>query len=98
MNLGIAIRELRKAKGLTQAELARKARLSQTSLSQIENGQRPGSQTFKNICAALNVSELLVYITSMELDDVPVRKQVAYEKLFPVIKQLVIHIATDDGI
>jgi len=94
MNLGSAIRELRKNKGLSQVELAEKANLSQTALSQIEKGKRPGIQTLKNISTALEVPESLIYVMGIEQDDVPPAKQVLYEKLFPVIKGLVIQIAT----
>lgn len=95
MNLGTAIKELRKSKGLSQIQLAKKASLSQTALSQIEKGKRPGIQTLKKISTALEVPESLIYAMSIEKDDVPAHKQMLYEKLFPVIKGLVIQIATD---
>ncbi len=95
MNLGTAIKELRKSKGLSQVELAEKANLSQTALSQIEKGKRPGIQTLKNISTALEVPESLIYVMSIEKEDVPPQKQTLYEKLFPVIKGLVVQIATD---
>lgn len=38
---GLAVRKLRKARGFTQAELARKARLSATHVSRIERGLSP---------------------------------------------------------
>lgn len=96
MNLGIAIKELRKGKGLSQVELAEKANLSQTALSQIEKGKRPGIQTLKNISNALEVPESLIYVMGIEVGDIPPKKQMLYEKLFPVIKGLVIQIATDE--
>ncbi|CAA0079541.1 Transcriptional regulator ClgR [BD1-7 clade bacterium] len=39
-NIGIVIREMRAAKGLTQVELAEAAGLSRTYLTMVENGSR----------------------------------------------------------
>ena len=45
MNIGLAIKSIRKKLSITQYELAEKCDLSQTSLSQIETGvKRPDSQ------------------------------------------------------
>jgi transcriptional regulator with XRE-family HTH domain len=40
--VGLRVRELREAKGLTQAELAGKANVRRATLSAIENGQTRG--------------------------------------------------------
>lgn len=100
MNLGHAIKEIRKSKGWSQTELAEKANMSQTALSQIEKGKskRPGIETLKKISQALEIPESLIYVMGLEKSDVPSSKQILYEKLFPVIKGLVIQIATDDDI
>lgn len=66
MNLGLAIRELRKERGLTQITLASKAELSQTALSQIEKGKRPGKNTLKKISTALSIPESLIYVMGLE--------------------------------
>ncbi|HWK04731.1 MAG TPA: helix-turn-helix transcriptional regulator [Puia sp.] len=95
MNIGKAIRQLRKEKGLNQIELATKANLTQTALSQIENGKRPGILTLQNIAAALEVSEPLIYLLSTEISDVPESRKDIYEKLFPVVESLIIQIATE---
>lgn len=88
MNIGIAIKELRKLKGLSQIELARAANITQAALSQIENGKRPGEGTVKKISQALNISEAHLYIYGIEKKDVPENKRQIYEQLFPVIKDL----------
>jgi HTH-type transcriptional repressor of puuD len=89
MDLGKAIRELRKQSGLSQKELAQKASITQAALSQIENGKRPGIQTLKKISEALEIPESLIYVMGLETGDVPKERSLLYEKLFPVIQDLV---------
>lgn len=89
MDLGKAIKVLRKKQGLTQQELATACKLTQATLSQIENGKRPGSSTLKKISKALDVPESLIYVIGIEKGDVPVKKQALYDQLFPVIENLV---------
>jgi len=94
MDLGKAIKELRKQNGLSQQELAAKASITQGTLSQIERGnKRPGIETLKSISEALEVPESLIYVMGMEKEDVPENKVTLYEKLFPVIQDLVRQIA-----
>jgi transcriptional regulator with XRE-family HTH domain len=94
MNVGKAIKELRRKQALSQEELAKSAGITQAALSQIENGKRPGSVTLKKISAALDVSESLIYVMSIEETDVPKEKALLYEKLFPVIQDLVLQLAS----
>jgi len=49
MNLGQAVKEIRKHQGLSQEELAKEANITQTALSQIENGRRPSVETLSRI-------------------------------------------------
>jgi transcriptional regulator with XRE-family HTH domain len=93
MNLGKTIREFRKDQGLKQDELADKAGISRTSLSQIENGARPGEETLKRLCDVLNVPLSLVYIHSFEKEDVPESKRALYDQLFPVIQDMIQRVA-----
>jgi transcriptional regulator with XRE-family HTH domain len=93
MNIGKAIRELRKSADLSQADLAKKTAITQAALSQIENGKRPGTETLKKISTALEVPESLIYVMGLEKDDVPEEKALLYDKLFPVIQDLVKQIA-----
>jgi transcriptional regulator with XRE-family HTH domain len=54
MNIGIAIRSIRKQLDITQYELADRCNISQTSLSQIENGvKRPSARTIKKGCVGI---------------------------------------------
>lgn len=47
MNVGKAIKELRKTQNLNQVELAEMAGITQAALSAIENGVRPNPDTLK---------------------------------------------------
>jgi transcriptional regulator with XRE-family HTH domain len=94
MNLGKAIRELRKQQGLSQEQLAIASNITQAALSQIENGKRPGSTTLKKISQSLKVPVSLIYVVGMEKDDVPKEKRLLYDQLFPVIQSLVMQISS----
>lgn len=96
MNLGAAIRELRKSKSFSQVELAKKANITQTTLSKIEKGQRPNDETLGSVANALNVPISLLLIMSIEKADVPAKKQELFDKLFPVIKTMVLQISGDE--
>ena len=99
MNEGNSIRLIRKKLGLTQQEMAGKCQLSQTALSQIENGlKRPSLKTLKKICSALEIPEALIYILGMENTDVPESKKEIYEHLDPSIKQMALRIIGGEGV
>ncbi|MBI3379452.1 helix-turn-helix transcriptional regulator [Candidatus Gottesmanbacteria bacterium] len=55
--LGIRIKDLRKKAGLSQEELAERAKLDLTSISEIESGLRnPSVKTIHKIALALKVT------------------------------------------
>ncbi|MFL5786793.1 MAG: helix-turn-helix domain-containing protein [Flavisolibacter sp.] len=94
MNLGRAIKELRKEQGLSQEELALASSITQAALSQIENGKRPGSGTLNKISKALKVPVSLIYALGMDKEDVPKGKRVVYDQLFPIVQNLIIQIGS----
>lgn len=97
MNEGNSIRLIRKKLGLTQQEMADKCHLSQTALSQIENGlKRPSLKTLKKICTTLDVPEALIYILGMEHADIPENKRDVYNMLYPSIMQMALRIISGD--
>lgn len=55
--IGVTIRKLREAQGLTQERLAKKARVSQPYLSQLESGRskKPGIAIIQKLARALGV-------------------------------------------
>lgn len=93
MNLGRAIKELRKSEGLSQQELAEAAGITQAALSQIERGKRPGSGTLKKLSSALKVPESLIYVLAIDREEVIKEKQALYDDLFPVIQAMIRQIA-----
>lgn len=96
MNIGKAIKELRVNKKLNQSELAEACGLTQTSLSQIENGiKRPNPGTMKKLCSFFNVPELVIYLIATEESDIPKGKRSVYNTLFPSIKNVLIDLCIE---
>jgi len=90
MNLGQAIKDVRRIKGLNQGELAKAIGLTQTSVSQIEgNKKQPSQSTMKKICDALDTPQPLMYLMATEETDVPVSKRKLYKLLYPTIKSMI---------
>jgi len=89
MKLGKTIKEIRKSKGLNQAQLAEKSGISQTALSQIESDKRfPNQITLQNLCNALGTKPSAIYILSATIDDVPEENKETFNTVFPQIKSL----------
>jgi len=56
MRIGARIREIRKARGLRQHELAKRAGLSQTTISDLERGRNVSSTELPQLARALGVA------------------------------------------
>ena len=72
--IGARIKEIRVAKGLTQADVAEKANLSSPVISSLENGRsKIWLVTFAKICEALQVSanDILRLDTPSAINDYP---------------------------
>ena len=95
MNIGEAIKSVRKSKGITQAQLAGAAGITQATLSQIENGKRPGTKTMKKICAELKTAEPILWLMTADEAEVHPSKREVYNLLFPVIKDLVYKLCSE---
>jgi transcriptional regulator with XRE-family HTH domain len=97
MNIGSAIKSIRKKLSITQYELAEKCDLSQTSLSQIETGiKRPSQRTISKVCAVLDIPESIIYIVAMQETDVPPSKKGVYELVYPSIKSLALQMVSSE--
>jgi XRE family transcriptional regulator, regulator of sulfur utilization len=93
MKIGTAIKTVRIKFGISQEELSNLSGLSQTSISQIENGVKaPTQNSLKKISAALGTPEAVLYILAMDEADIPPNRKEAFEKLYPQIRELAIQI------
>lgn len=90
MDLGTAIKNIRKQKGQTQGEFASSCGISQTYLSQVESNQKePTIATLKIISMQLNVPLPILFFLSMNAEDVQPNKRDAYGLIGPSVKSLV---------
>ena len=97
MNIGSAIKSIRKKLSITQYELAEKCELPQTSLSQIETGvKRPSQRTISKVCNVLDIPESIIYIVAMQEADVPPSKKGVYELVYPSIKSLALQMVSSE--
>jgi transcriptional regulator with XRE-family HTH domain len=89
MNIGLAIRSIRRKLNVSQHDLAERCQLTQTALSQIETGKkRPSQRTMDRICEALDIPQSIIYIVAMEDTDVSPGKKDVYDLVYPSIKTL----------
>jgi transcriptional regulator with XRE-family HTH domain len=97
MNIGYAIKSIRRQLDITQYDLAEKCGISQTSLSQIENCiKRPSNRTIKKICEVLEIPESVIYIIGMQDTDVPSSRKDVYDMIFPSIRNLALQIVSNE--
>jgi transcriptional regulator with XRE-family HTH domain len=72
MKIGTALKTVRDHFGITQAEMSRRSKLSQTAISQFESGDKiPSATSIAKICKSLKIPVSLVYLLAMEEGDVP---------------------------
>jgi transcriptional regulator with XRE-family HTH domain len=99
MNIGNAIRSIRKKLSVSQSELAQKCNLSQTSVSQIETGaKRPSQRTIAKICVALDIPESVIYIVAMQGTDSSEGKDDAYSLVYPSLRSLALQMLSPEHI
>ena len=99
MQIGLAIKAVRKRLNISQSELAERIEISNTSLSQIENGMsNPSPKTIKKICLVLEIPEPLLYILGIENADVPENKKEIYKLLFPSVHKLALDILSNESL
>lgn len=90
MNLGIAIRSLRKNKGLNQGEFSTRLGISQGYLSQIENEEKtPSVEMLVKISDTLETPLAVMFWFTLTEQDVPENKRDVYQYLKPSIDNLV---------
>lgn len=76
MDLGMAVKTLRKEFGYRQSEIAKRSNISITALYNIENGiSFPSKETIDRICWALGVPVAYLLFYSITESDLPERKR-----------------------
>ncbi len=92
MDLGNAIKTLRKQKKITQKQLAELSEISTNALCSIETGQSfPSKATISKICSSLKIPESYLLLFSITEDDIPEDKRVLYRALAEPLKEGLIH-------
>lgn len=90
MDLGNALRNIRRRKNKTQVEVTEKLKISQTYLSQIENNEKePSAEMLRKICKYYKVPVVIVMWMATEESDVDKSKKQIFNQLGPAITSLV---------
>ncbi len=89
MNIGGAIGKVRKQKKISQGDLAKLANLNQSYLSQIENNKKtPNVKTIAEIAKALDVPVSMLFLFSINENEIPEKKRDVFNALMPVMESL----------
>lgn len=90
MDLGLAIKSIRKQKGLKQNQFAELCDITPSYLSQIENNNKePNLSILKIISNKLGTPLPILFFLSLDNDDVKPEKKEAFQMIAPSIKSLV---------
>lgn len=91
MEIGTAIKGLRKSRGMTQKEFAEKCGLSANALCTLErNASFTTKDTIEKICAALSIPVSYLLFLSITDEDVPAEKRVAFKALEEPMKAVLL--------
>jgi len=86
MNIGKAIKNLRKQQGLSQKELAWRMDMSTNALCEIEKGKAtPSIKRLEQIAYHLNIPLPIFLLALVTEDDFPEDKKI----LYPILKQII---------
>lgn len=91
MDIGKAMKLMRKERGISQEALAKKLGKTTTTLSLIENGRKfPTTPRIKQICDGLGIKPIYLLLWALEKDDMPKGKETLFEAMVePLRKALV---------
>lgn len=90
MNIGESLRRIRFEKNMKQTDVAAKAKITQTYLSQLEKGRKEPSQSvIAKLSKVYNVPAGVIMFYAMEEKDVQKNKLEHFRKLKPVIDELI---------
>lgn len=97
MEIGQAIKKIRKEKKIKQYVLSEKTGLSQSYLSLIEKTHRqPSLDTLELICKVFGCPVSILFWYALEEKDVSDKKKDAFRMLKPLIDQMVLELVGDD--
>ncbi|QHI37799.1 hypothetical protein IMCC3317_31820 [Kordia antarctica] len=90
MDLGLAIKSIRKQKGLNQNQFAQLCDITQAYLSQIENNNKePNLSTLKTISNELEMPLPILFFLSIDSNDISPEKVDAFNIIAPSVKSLI---------
>lgn len=90
MDLGLAIKSIRKQKGLKQNQFAELCEITPSYLSQIENNNKePNLSVLKIISNNLGTPLPILFFLSLDNDDINPERKEAFKMIAPSIKSLV---------
>jgi XRE family transcriptional regulator, regulator of sulfur utilization len=90
MNLGLTLRTIRKRKGISQQELATKAKISRSYLSLIENGDcNPSLEMMTSLSDVLEIPFPVLSFLSMDIDSISEEKREEFRGVQPSIEALI---------
>jgi transcriptional regulator with XRE-family HTH domain len=90
MDLGTILRTLREKRNLTQMDVMRKLKVSQTYISQLENGKRePSLPMLRRFGKLYKLPPQIIQVMAMEESDVPKQNKALYVQLKPVIDDMI---------
>lgn len=91
MEIGTAIKIIRKEKKISQKKLAEVIGISTNALNQIENNfSFPQKNNIKKICDALEIPISYLLFFSITDDDIPEEKKVVFNSLNTTIRNILI--------
>ena len=91
MNIGQAIVTIRKARKMTQKELAGRCGMSQNALVELEKSRcRPAMATLRKLQEALGVPQSYIMLYSIEDIDIPEDKRQSARLLLTPLKELLL--------
>ena len=83
MDLGNAIKQLRKHRGLSQKALASLCGLTANAMCSIENNSSfPAKSTFDKICKALDMPSAYIFLFAITDEDIPEAKRLLYKTVY----------------
>lgn len=97
MNIGYAIKTVRKSLRLNQGGLAKRTGLAQSYFSQVEKNRKvPSVKSITAIAKALEVPACLIYMLGMEASDIQPERKFMYDALWPTIEKMTLEIITNN--